>query len=322
MSMTENIYMAGDFRLHYYVEKSFYNGEVGFQAVIEKGEGCQSTLVIPKFITVDEKNIPVRVIGKKAFLGNPGIVNVTLPETITSIDNWAFAQCDNLAKIVLMQEQDMHNLMEKEKMPDIFFGKGVFDDCKSLKHICIGEDKEDSLSALLGVLFNRLDGEYLMKDNDLGKKEWFAKWDNRLMDYLKQDDEDGLNNQMLGGEEDINKNTLGYIYDRKKNKASLCLTRLIYRDYLEAETEKIITAYLLNNSKEFPDNGAWKVIVEEHPDEMTYYEILNLIGGITPDNLDKILEELGESHIEAKAYLMSLNQVHYSGDTFDEFSLD
>ena len=107
MSMTENICMAGDFRLHYYVEKSFYNGEVGFQAVIEKGEGCQSTLVIPKFITIDEKNIPVRVIGKKAFLGNPGIVNVTLPKTITSIDNWAFAQCDNLAKIVLMQEQDL-----------------------------------------------------------------------------------------------------------------------------------------------------------------------------------------------------------------------
>ena len=75
---------------------------------------------------------PVTCIGKKAFLSNKMVKQISLPESILRIEDWAFAFCSKLSKILLP-----YHSME--------IGQGIFKDCPALVQI-IDEhgDEEDS----------------------------------------------------------------------------------------------------------------------------------------------------------------------------------
>ena len=55
-------------------------------------EGNAIAVYIPE--RIDER--PVTVIGKKAFLSAQGIEEIHLPDTVTRLEDWAFASCRNL----------------------------------------------------------------------------------------------------------------------------------------------------------------------------------------------------------------------------------
>ena len=44
---------------------------------------------------------PVTCIGKKAFLSNKLLKEISLPESVVRIDDWAFAYCAKLARVIL-----------------------------------------------------------------------------------------------------------------------------------------------------------------------------------------------------------------------------
>ena len=60
---------------------------------------------------------PVTCIGKKAFLSNKMVKQISLPESILRIEDWAFAFCSKLSKILLP-----YHSME--------IGQGIFKDCR------------------------------------------------------------------------------------------------------------------------------------------------------------------------------------------------
>ena len=68
-------------------------------AVITDADRSLADPVIPD--TLGE--LPVEIIGKKAFLGLKGLRQVTLPETVREIREWAVAFCDNLKRIDIMR---------------------------------------------------------------------------------------------------------------------------------------------------------------------------------------------------------------------------
>lgn len=311
MSSGRYVYKTGDYRIEYDIEKHFNGIDVEWQSVICQCVGNGSVLSIPDAFSVEDKKYPVKVIGKKAFLGNRSLREITLPETITTIDNWAFAQCDNLSKVIILRE-------DKKIMPKL--GKGVFSDCTSLRHICVGDDRENTFSALLGTLPTCLEADYLLTDETAGRVEWFLKWDRRLAEFLMEEDEEGYTNLVLCGEEDIQRSVPGYILEKRKLKSKLCLIRLMYDEYL-GEEKDIFGSYILSHTKGCDSDEAWQVILEEYGDDIRYYKLFNELGAIQTEHIDEMIMDMGDKHIEAKAYLLGLKGYASKVDVFDKFVL-
>ena len=82
---------------------------------VDNCRAAETVFVIPDRI----EDLPVTVIGKKAFLGNKRLSELILPDPLREVGDWAFAHCDGLEKVYL-------------KKNPIIFGKGVFKDCRKL----------------------------------------------------------------------------------------------------------------------------------------------------------------------------------------------
>lgn len=298
---------AGKNKIYYSVEKFLYQGDVRKRVVVDKAEVGEGVLTIPESICIYGEDIPVMVIGKKAFLGSEDLVGVILPNTITTIDNWAFAQCKNLRKVVILAKE-------------VTYGKGVFSDSDNIDNICMENETENAKSALFAAVCNMTDWGFVYGHMD--SDEWFARWDDTLVAYLKKDDLEGSLNQMLGGEEDINKSTLSYVLDKKKLKVKLCFLRLLKEDNIAYKTKRILREYIKAHSKGNELDVSWRFILDNHPDDLRYYKILNESGGITKSNKDHMLSDLGGHHLEAKNYLLNqTTKQEQSEDIFADFAL-
>lgn len=90
---------------------------------------------IPSTVKNEEgKEFTVVAIGKKAFYGNPNLSIIKLPETLTSIEESAFYDCDNLKRI----GTDPRN-SEENKLPDAIksIGNSAFSFCPDLNKLTL-----------------------------------------------------------------------------------------------------------------------------------------------------------------------------------------
>lgn len=281
-------------------------------AVITGVMGNVPVIKLPEKIHDGENELSVVGIDKKAFLGCTQLRRVELPASIAKIDDWAFAQCSHLTEVILHR-----NVKEKGGV----FGRRVFEDCEALRDICVGCDDKNSLSALLAALSCKLTDEHLMSDMDLGTAAWFARWDERLRTFLEEPDSEGYTNLALCGEEDIRSDIPEYIMDKRIKKSGLCLLRLLKDEQLSAEHRLEFTEYILAHKKGQDSDAAWQFILREHPDDMEYYALYAELGGMGLDNIDEMLNELGERHAEAKAFLMDYKSGLSGDDIFSAFEL-
>ena len=289
--------------LYYDIENSFPDDIKVVK--IGGGAGIGSLLEIPSSID----DMDVVAIDKKAFLGENSLKEIIVPETVFVIDDWAFAQCANLEKIVIKNEKAS-------------FGKGIFDDCTKIKNICIGYEKEDCKSAILGTLPHKLQADYIFENEDISGSDWYTKWDLRLSAYLDEPDMEGYTTLVLCGEEDILHSEVGYVSEKIKNKVELCLVRLLNDDKLDEALRKKFTRYVLKYIKGKSSEEAWQVMLERFSDDMSYFEKYTEIGAVTKDNIDDMLLDMGNDHAEAKAYLMKYKKTNFdSKNIFDDFVL-
>lgn len=264
-----------------------------------------SSLVIPE--KIDGFN--VIAIGKKAFLGNRLLRQVTIPVSVCEIQDYAFAQCTNLKTIFILNAE-------------IKLGNGVFTECNSITDICMGYDKTDDVSALLGTLIYRLKAEYILNDDTWGSKAWLEKWDMELLTFLKQEDEEGYTDLVLCGEEDIQYSLEEFICNKRKNKSALCLIRLMHNSMLSDKTEQLLKAYILEHIKGCPTDEAWQALLSEFSEDIEYFRLFASLGGVNADNLDAMLIDMGEVSTETKVFLMNYKQEKFGGaDAFDAFAL-
>lgn len=290
-----------------------YKGE-GFELYYEKGDiitiadvkTCGRRIDIPAYI----EDKPVAVIGKKAFLGRRLLSYVVIPDTVTIIEDWAFAHCTALEQVAIM----------KRGYTDI--GNGVFLDCNRLQRISIGCDEYNDLSCILATLPCRLKAEYMFFDNSIGTASWYDKWDKALNSFLQEDDQEGYTNLVLCGEEDIIRSVPAYIEDKRKRKSALCLIRLLHSEHLNKKYEDIYRQYIMNHIKGCKSDAAWYALLEEFGDDMEYFHLFADIGGITPDNLDSMIADMDDSHPETKTFLLNYRQEHFNDvDVFAAFDL-
>lgn len=286
--------------------------EIGENGIVITGiRGNGSNLVIPEEITYQEKNLPVCEIAKKAALACRTLREVWIPESVSCIGDWAFAQCPQLTHVSVPK--------------GVSFGVGVFEDCPCLLQICVERDTEEfslDLSILLAMCVTKLPSEDLLQDWDIGSLHWYQKWDQRLVTFLNEEDQEGYQHMVLCGEEDIRKDVPEYILDKQMQKSSLCMIRLLYKEGLEETTKNILKQYVLAHIKGCESEASWKVMIEKFSDRMVFFDLFADIGGITKDNVDAMIDDLKEQQAEAKAYLIRYKQEHFGKeDVFAGFEL-
>lgn len=284
--------------------------------IITSYEGNQAQVEIPECI--DE--CFVTVIGKKAFLGKKELKKVVLPKSVTVIEDWAFASCVKLEEVIL-------------KNQEITFGKGVFQGCKSLEEVVLlrensmfSPEEQRQAGALLAATVNILDTPHLFNPAMAGEKEWLYQWDMKMLNFIRKDDHAGFTVVVLCGEEDYGseENSLSFFLKQKrKSKVRLSFLRLRNPMGIAEETKKELTAYLKEHTKGCETEEAWEVVLEEHGNEKSYYEILMECDCITNDNFHGFLEDLKDNYPEMKAFLMKYKEETLGyGDFFEALSLE
>ena len=286
------------------------NGE---SAEILGYRGKDTELVIPALID----DCPVTHIGKKTFLSNKMLRQISLPESVVRIDDWAFAYCAKLCKVILP-----YHRME--------IGQGIFKECFELEQIVDEsaderEKKTDDIGYLLAASMNILDAFYLFDFENAGNTDWISQWDARMQSVMEREDAEGFSKMLLCGEEDYGskENNLDYYMEqRRREKVRLAMLRLMHDYGLESSVRSKLETYLLAHIKGQQTEETWKVILEEYGDELKYYQFLTELGGVSGDNFQAMMEDMGESHTEMKAYLMKYHSEQQSkADAFAAFEL-
>lgn len=285
----------------------------GGSAEILGYRGKDAELVIPAVID----DCPVAHIGKKTFLSNKMLRQISLPESVVRIDDWAFAYCAKLRKVILP-----YHRME--------IGQGIFKECFELEQIVDEsaderEKKTDDIGYMLAASMSRLDAFYLFDFENAGSTDWISQWDVRMQSVMEREDAEGFSKMLLCGEEDYGskENNLDYYMEqRRREKVRLAMLRLMHDYGLESSVRSKLEAYLLAHIKGQQTEETWKVILEEYGDELKYYQFLTKLGGVTADNFQAMMEDMGESHTEMKAYLMKYHSAQQKKeDAFAAFEL-
>lgn len=295
----ENMYTYVDDKCsfkYYLCENHDGNAEIAIAGY----EGKNATISVPCDIVHNGVAIPVTGILKKTFLGNKYVHEIVIPGSIRNIGDWAMAQCRVLDTVVIHQNYSQNDSFA------LAFGRGVFQDCNSIKHICIGNGEKNTMSALLAAVPTRLKADYLLNAINFTEDGWIKKWDLCLLDFLQTEDYNEAN-YMSWGEEDSMQNRKDVRAHSIINKVSLCMLRLMNKDNLEYPLELVIKEYLLGHNIGCESEETWNYITGYHGNEIEYYKVLADIGGINKNNVYKMLESLKDEFTEAKAYIIKYN---------------
>lgn len=258
------------------------------------------------------EGFPVTEIGKKCFMGKRKLSQVILPDTVEGIGDFCFAG-DGALRLVSIPRSPIR------------FGKSPFWNCGALKQIVIrhGEGEPEAPGELLALAAVEFGSYYLLDVMEAGGDEWFRKWDARLSAELHTSDMEGHTNAVLCGEEDYESTSLeGYMSGKRIDKARHCLIRLLCSARLEQSFREELETYLREHTKGAESEEAWQVVLGEFGTEKPFYSMFAEIGCVTPDNLDGILADIGESYPEMKAFFLR-HRAESGGeeDFFAEFEL-
>lgn len=275
------------------------------KVTITRLQGLQSEVTIPSEIG----GLPVSGLEKKAFLSKKYLHRVLLPEGITEIGDWAFAYCDHLEEVRFASGA-------------VQFGRAVFLDCHRLERLQV-EGKGMDVAYLLASAA-RYQIAHLVNLADAGSMEWLRRWDMWMLSVLRTSDTEGYSKQVLCGEEDYGSTDMeAYIQNRRKEKVRLALLRLCHTQELAEEVRREAEEYVRSHTKGCEGEESWQVICQEYGEKRPYYQLFAELGCVTPENLEGILEDIGETSPEMKAFFLRYKeeQIGYT-DFFEALDLE
>lgn len=286
------------------------------EAYILDYTGRDLEVVIPENID----GYTVTCIKKKAFLSKQFIKSIILPNSINRIEDYAFARCRKLESITLPYD-------------DIYIGQDILKDCDRLQYIYNGYNKNDNsdIAFLLAKTLNELNAFFLFDLKNAGSEEWFKHFDATIDMRMKKDDMEDFSKMILCGEEEVvcgedgtieDSNPDHYRSNRVKEKVRIAFLRLLHDYMLSDNLESILKDYLLSHTKGCKTEETWQVILNEHGDDKEYYDYLLKINGINSSNINDIITDMGNRHMEMKSYLInSNNDIENNDNAFSDFEL-
>lgn len=274
----------------YYIDNAGRNVKADPSLCITAYEGTAKFLAIPS--RIDNKS--VTAIAKKAFWGNRCLQHIVLPDTLDFVGDWAFSACYMLQDITLPYRE-------------INFGKQIFHKSERLHEIFISDsvmEKDKGLPKLLAMAVTTLEAEYLINPLQAGSDNWYQNLDSKILTVLNESEESALKNMVYCAEEDMGAKQEACLKKLAYKKAGIAFMRLVYPNKITNVMEKRITDFLLQRTKGCKDESAWEFVKESHNMGLQYCDKLFEINGINGENINEVLDDLGEDNVELKAYLL------------------
>ena len=293
---------------------------------ITQYHGLAGSVVIPEELPwgedVETVKLPVTSLAKKVFLSKKYLRSVSIPKSVESVGDWAFAYCDSLREVSFGNG-------------GVHFGKDIFKECGGLRFLRFPAEKDDQgehgeemsasdgLGALMASAVTQMDASYLLDGREAGSKEWLEKWDARMMAILHAGDDEGYSKQILCGEEDYESaDQETYQRNSRKKKVRLLLLRLLYPMGLAPERAELLREYLLAHTLGSQTDETWQVVRTEYGDRREFYELFAKLGCLTKENVAEVIAQTGEEHPEMKAYFLKYQADHFpANDFFDDLAL-
>ena len=256
---------------------------------------------------IEEKTVVK--IEKKAFLSRKTLREVSLPDSVRQIDDWAFAYCSNLAKVTLPSGR-------------FSVGRAVFLECSSLEQVRSSSWTEEAAS-LLAAAVTKMDAYYLLDSHSIGSREWLKKWDAGLLAVMDAEDMDGYQHQILCGEEDYGSTDVEAFLQRKRmHKVRLAMLRLLNPTALSVENRVRLETYLKSHTKGCESEETWLTLFREYYNDLQRIQLFLDLGCAHAGNMDQILADMGEEHPEMKAIFLRYQDTHIGyHDFFADLSL-
>lgn len=259
---------------------------------------------------------PVRIIGNKSFLSVKCIEQLTLPDTITTIEDWAFAHMKNLSRLILPAN-------------NISFGRKVFLGCDSLKEIRLSNysNLPEGLSFLLASALRHFPrycfAQLETLKQEQGQRDWLEQYDISLLTFIDLADEIGFEPAFIGwfDVEDVDDQKLKYIKEQKLTKLLLLFQRLHYDLYLEDTTREMLYKHLASRADFLADSLIAEEITFEDP--VHYFRIWESGESLSEEIIRKLIDQMQITDPELKSFLLgkSLLPTEQENTFFDAFDL-
>ncbi|MBQ6786949.1 MAG: leucine-rich repeat protein [Lachnospiraceae bacterium] len=283
---------------------------------IKRYRGIGRKAIVPEFID----NQPVVAIGRKAFLSRKTLEEICLPDSIEEIGDWAFAHAEGLTKITIPRRE-------------LIRGKELFLGCKSLGEIMLlgteeeqNQDKKDGIDRMLATAVTTLHDYFLFTPTEIRSDAWMKRWDEQLLKLVRLDDLDGFQELWTCGEEDYEGKEYdieSYPVEKRKLKLRMIYFRLLHPYKLSDEVKDELQHYLHDHTKGTKESEAWEVLLEEHAEDIAYYQVFTEAGCVNEDNFDEILADMKDVNAQMKAYMLRYKEEHLTKtDAFAAFELD
>lgn len=234
------------------------------------------------------------IIPKKAYLGNRNLETFKIENTITSIEDWAFASCKNLHTIWIPKTLS-------------YMGKQVFEGCESLDRIYIYDETQvyEQEGLLLAFAVRHFHSPRVYEFENVGSDFWYEWYDQYLLSYIGEPEDKDFQPFLAGGEEDYE--------DPKNNIDAFC-------DMVLQEKVRGILLRLMADKGNAGDIHFFEEMVlflSEHKQQLIskilcfremaieYIKCLGEKQILTTDNIEDFLEAFqGNLYGEARAYLL------------------
>ncbi len=248
-------------------------------------------------------------IEKKAFLSRKTLREISLPDCVQQIDDWAFAYCSNLERVTLPAGK-------------FSVGRAVFLECSRLEQVRSSSWTEETAN-LLAAAVTKMDAYYLLDSDSIGSREWLKKWDAGLLAVMDAEDMEGYQNQILCGEEDYGSTDVGAFLLRKRmHKVRLAMLRLLNPTGLSVENRMRLVTYLKGHTKGCESEETWLTLFREYYDDLKRIQLFLDLGCAHEGNMEQILKDMGEEHPEMKAIFLRYQDTHIGyHDFFEDLTL-
>lgn len=283
---------------------------------IKRYRGIGTKAVVPEYIDGQ----PVISIGRKAFLSRKTLQEIVLPDTIKEIGDWAFAHAEALKKITIPR-------CELTRGKDLFLG------CKDLEEIVLAgtedeqlRDRKDGIGRMLATAVTVLHDYFLFTPIEVREDAWMKRWDEQLLKLVRLDDLDGFQELWTCGEEDYEGKEYdieSYPVEKRKMKLRMIYFRLLHPYKLSEVVKCELQQYLHDHTKGTKEPEAWEVLLEEHGEDIAYYQVFTQAGCVNEENFDDILADMQEVNAQMKAYMLKYKEEHLQKkDAFAAFDLE
>lgn len=249
-------------------------------------EGFGGTLHIPERI----EGCKVTKVERKAFLNHPGLRRITVPDTVDEIGDWAFAGCRGLEEIRISGKE-------------LQLGSRIFQKCVKLRHIFFPGISE-ACARLLAATAVVLEAEYLLSPVQAGNPEWYRRLDGRILDIIREPEEEALKELVYCAEEDMQAKQEACLSGQMKKKAGIVLLRLLHRENLSEDMADGFITFLRQAVQNGHGAALWETIKEGCRERFAWCDILLDTGIINEENLDSVRQSFGVEEVELKACLL------------------